>query len=724
MFNAKKALIPYPQKVDEKGGEKLIAITSIPYFKLVIGEGNEVFEEAVSLLRNAFCDKAAILGDSTEQTAYPIYIKVDPNDEKFAKIGKADAYYIDINEDKAVLCGFDAGGAYYAAVTFLQLLHTENEGLFIPYIFICDYPSFSHRGLFMECRYGSDFMTFEDWKNGIDYLAAMKYNQITVGIYGCWNIQYDNMISEYLYIPFKKYPQLQTPRNIKYYSVAERKWIYKKDVLPTMFQDDYLGELIAYGKRKNIKVKPLFNSLGHNTLLPRMFPEVSAKDEDGKDTGFGFCTASDETYKLMFELYDEIIERYLVPNGIDSIEIGLDEVNPSVGINPDNVQQLFSPFCQCEQCKNKDHTDMIIDYLIRVCKYLKSKGLKNIYIYHDMLFNNNNAINDTFVLKLNKADIYDVVVIDWWSYTKEEKLFSGRANEVNSICRSIIKPMTGYYHWTVPTETNDNIRVCARMARDLGFEGIEAYSSFEYCYDFNYLYQAELSWNIDMLDEVEDFHNRYSYKYYGEDCDRAVQAIDLVREIMRQEREPNYILQNFEYYWHSFMNSEKSYPINFPGTVYTNIFENKKLYIPYLQNAKRNTTTALNFFKEQEGCGTSPQWINKVWLLTALAYYTTAEEYLTLSALQSSYNNCMVSEYKLLSELERLISARECLMKLVENTRIRANQYMYLRNMSILRQYLLDLKNYVTKCISKGEKPKLDLTNIDYVKSEAYYFLR
>ena len=49
----------------------------------------------------------------------------------------------------------------------------------------------------MECRYGSDFMTYEDWKNGIDYLSEMKINKIVCGLYGCWGRQYDGDFAEY-----------------------------------------------------------------------------------------------------------------------------------------------------------------------------------------------------------------------------------------------------------------------------------------------------------------------------------------------------------------------------------------------------------------------------------------------------------------------------------------------------------------------------------------------
>ena len=64
-------------------------------------------------------------------------------------------------------------------------------------------------------------MTLEDWKKAIDYLSETKINKMIVGLYGCWPRQYDGEFAEYLYIPFKKHPELSTPRNIKYYSAKE-----------------------------------------------------------------------------------------------------------------------------------------------------------------------------------------------------------------------------------------------------------------------------------------------------------------------------------------------------------------------------------------------------------------------------------------------------------------------------------------------------------------------
>ena len=257
MYDYKKALIPYPQKIEDRGALKLIAVEARPYYKVVADNvPSEVFDSALEIINDALAGYVMPVSDAS--------MDVLPANEHAGeyeiKVGicqcageKADSYTIDITEEKATILGYDAGGVYYAAVTFAKLITAEKGKIYLPLTKITDHPDFADRGQFLEDRYGSDFMTLEDYKKAIKYLASMKYNQVTVGVYGCWTYQYDNQIAEYLYVPLKKYPQLQTPRQIKYRSAAERKWIYKNNILPTMFENDYFGDLVAYGKKHNVK---------------------------------------------------------------------------------------------------------------------------------------------------------------------------------------------------------------------------------------------------------------------------------------------------------------------------------------------------------------------------------------------------------------------------------------------------------------------------------------
>ncbi len=63
-----------------------------------------------------------------------------------------------------------------------------------------------------------------------------------------------------------------------------------------MVTEDFFGEVVAYGRERGVLVRPHFNTPGHNTLIPRLIPATSAKDEKGIPTGYGFCLTTPKTY--------------------------------------------------------------------------------------------------------------------------------------------------------------------------------------------------------------------------------------------------------------------------------------------------------------------------------------------------------------------------------------------------------------------------------------------
>ena len=515
---------------------------------------------------------------------------------------------------------------------------------------------------------------------------------------------------EYIYVPIKKYPELKTPKNSKYYSVKENKWVHEDDIIPPIYNEDLLGKIIAYGKKKNVLVKPLFNSLGHNTLLPAVFPEISAKEDDGTPKKIGFCTNNDKTYEVLFNIYDEIIERYLKHNEIYDFHIGLDEVGESY-------------ICRCEKCRDKEHSYLMTEHIIKLCKHLKEKGMKHVYIYHDMLYQEFDIINEKLKERFISEGIYDVVVIDWWSYEDPVHLFYNKADGVNNIFHSVIKPDTGYYHWAIPTENNENIRACAMLAKKLSFEGIESYSSMEYCYDKNYLTLADVSWNDNEIEKIDEFNERYACKYYPEKAVQAAEIFNGLHNIMKDETRESYINRacfKLEYYFYGYRNKQTGLPKDFPGGVYKLIAENEKEYTHYLKFLKENAAPAVEFFVNSGNVSL----INSIWLLTSMHYYALSDEYLTIYSLYKDYNSDKCDAAKVINELERLISQREKLMLLAEEVRIPPNRSTYLRNMSVFRQYMLDLRDYFKKTLEIGKKPKLDVMDLSYAMSSKFEFLR
>lgn len=714
MFNLSSAIIPTPQYIEDRNSPVYIGKFSQSEFYFDFNGDGSVYNSAANLLSSKMSE-FFLLSDNTKN--YKITLCVDSTNRLFAGKGKSEAYIIDINVDSACIIGYDEAGAYYGAVSFSSLIHTDGDCVVLPQCHIFDYPVYSKRGHFMENRYGSDFMTLDDWKKGIDYLSAMKINTLVIGLYGCWDRQYDGKIAEYQYIPFKKYPELKTPRHIKYYNAKDKKWIYKTDVLPNMYETDYFGEMVTYGKKKNIDVIPLFNSLGHNTLIPRKFPEISAVDENGNYSGVGFCTNNDKTYEIMFGIYDEIIDRYLTPNGIDSFEIGLDEVRDVRGTDPSDYQLTKSPICKCPKCRDSAYSDLMIEYIIKITKHMKSKGINNVYVYHDMLFKAG-AINEDTVSLLKKEGVYDNIIIDWWDYGRDKaKIFGGKSDQLPTCMRSVGKPITGYFHWCNTMDSVDNMLLHRDIAAKKNFEGLIAYSSFDYGYDFNYRFLAECVWNPEAAN-VDYTLEKYVHLTFPECFNGALRAIRTAREFMKFNAE-NLCTFFFGYYMSSYLVKDVEYPQNFPARQFIAISEDEEQYLTYLRQTYHKAKYVYDFFIDN-----SSSWQGKTWAFSAATYMLMCDEFLTVYTCAEEYNKGNIDECEFMSELLRLTKLSDEVISLCQEVRFEANQYIIIRNMSVLRQCVIDLYTYMKSEVQSGRVPEVDILKFEKYLSDFSWFLR
>jgi len=708
MFQLKKALIPTPKQLKEGEGRYAVAAFGGALPQIVFDEALPYLSVGAAYVNKTLTDLLSVCVTDAAP-AYTVEITVCPTDARFQDL-PAEAYFLKTEEGKATLVGKDAAGAYYALMTFSQMVFMDGDTLTVPQAEILDYPDFPRRGPSIESRYGTELMTKDEWFRLIDYFSALKQNDVEIVIYNCWGLQYDGVRTECLYVPIKKYPQLKTPKIKKYYSVKEKKWVHEENILPPMFEEDFFGELVAYAKERNVTVRPFVNSLGHNSLIPTVFPEISALKESGEPANKGFCTLNEKTYEVMFSIYDEIIDRYLLPNGVTEMHVGLDEVTPKYR-------------CNCEKCKAHEHKDLMLDYMIRVCKHLKEKGMKRVFMCFDMLFYDFNIVNEELKQRFIDEDIYDVVVLDWWAYQDPIHLFRDRADEVNSLFRSSIKAYTGYYHWTLPGDNNDNIRACVKLAKKLGFEAVDAYSSWEDCQDKNYLTLADVSWNTDNADNAAEFDERYAFRNYPHNIPGALEAFRAMYGIMIDETREAYLnraIWHLDYYFYCYQNEDAPGIKNFPGSAYKYIEERKEDYLPYLRYLKEKASVALEFF---ENSGVSSR-MNDIWRLSAWQYYVLADEYLTLYNLHFSYNKGEADAHTVIRELERLITQREALMLLAENTRMEATKPTYLRNMSVFRQFMTDLLSYFRRELAAGRTPKLDMFDLTYATGDMLTFLQ
>ncbi|MBQ7363844.1 MAG: family 20 glycosylhydrolase [Clostridia bacterium] len=708
-------LIPLPQKIVESEGTFAVA----PFagaVRISLSEKTDILKEAKRTLEGRLADIAAVTTDG-KRGDYLIKIIVDASASDFAYLDNDEAYYVKTGAKESVLCGKTAAGAFYAALTFADMLAAEGDNVLVPDAYVLDYPDFKYRGHTIESRYGTEFLTPKQYYDMIDYFAAQKLNKLIVTLYDCWNYQYDNDPVEFLYMEIPGYPELKTPKKIKYYSAKEKRWVHEENVLPSLFVKDFFGDVIAYAKRKNIVVVPQFNILGHNSLIPRMMPDLSARNQNGTSKERGFCTSNPATYEFVYKIIDKIIDKYVLPFGHDEIHLGLDE-----------VQMPYK--CECPKCRDISCLDSFVEYAVNMIKYCKSRGMKHVYICHDVLLTYDVDFGE---LKKRFIDekIDDVTVLDWWTYEDPTAgLFYGKADKVDPIVRSRIKPYSGYQNWMATQDTTENIRGCVKLAVEHGFEGVNAYTTYDPAFDKNFLTIADVAWNSAEIDNSEGFDRRYVAKYYPDNEEAALTAFRALYEMTHDdvhEYWQNRLNRWLDYYMFSYRIKEYDEEgklhlklKNFPGDCFNRLINSDRVDVAYLEMLKKNSKVIINFF-ENSG---RYDLINDTWLLNARYYERAADEYLTVLGLYREYNDGAVGADRVISELTRLVLERERLMTFAEDVKLEQNRPTYLRDMSVIRQWLVDLRDYFLREVAAGRKPKLDVTNLDYAMSERFAFLR
>jgi hypothetical protein len=738
----RNSIFPVPQSFEYLPGNAVVlGVPGKAFYRIetAFKLQDELTGSAVKLLRETL---AGLLNVPSHSADGDVIITLATADAPEGVKNPEQAYSMVVDDNSIRITGFGTLGLFYGVITLKQCLKVKENMLMLPCMRILDWPALKTRGHFMESRYGSNLMTLDDWKYVVDYMAGMKMNQLVVSVYGCWCVQYDNRVSEYLYIPVKKYPRLKTPVVVRYYSPKERAWI-DYEQLPPMFEEDFFGELIKYGKTKGVTVFPLFNSYGHNTLIPAQYPEVSAKDENGEPTLVGFCTSNPKTYEMIFSIYDEIIDRYLLPNGIDSFHVGLDEVWNGIALNAKDIFKTRSPWCKCEECNKMTHKELFINHAIKLLKYLKSRGMKNIYMYHDMLIGHGVAdtVNsaEDMVKALRDNNLIDNVVIDWWTYSDFQDKLMFQTTHPELGFRRTVKPWNGYYHWTILTNPLRNIYLLAKMGAEEGVEGMQSYSAWDESYDRNHVCQADYSWNFKGAGSIGAVTDRYVKRNFGAQYDkarRAFELIDLITETRNEKKEDgspvlskyNILLITLSYYFYSYVSTDKPYPRIFPGEALSRINSDRKNYLREINEIAamaKEASDLLNDVVEDPCCNTK---MARRFLYEVKNYQCLAGDYLAFIRMMDIAEDigdgiCKESAIKKIKAIARERKlARLALMMRLEDTKEKFLLASHMRNQTIFMQFFADLEGYLAN--TKPEDVKLDFLDMRYLESEAFKRLR
>ncbi len=683
-----KPIFPSPKSAKLSGKKIEIASLSKAGFSINCALSGDLSASALAHIEKELNKKCLIL--PPYEGEYSINLSVDAADSRFA--GKGDeAYAISIGARGTDLVGASDKGVYYAAVTLMELLEVRGNKVYLPECELVDYPICTKRGVLVESRY-NDFMTLDDWKAAVDDFAKLKLNKMEVAVYGCWSKQYDDKRSEQQYIPFKNMPEFKNPKARKFYSVKKEGFVNIPDTDPYMYSEDFFGDIVAYGKKKNVEVFPLFNSLGHNTLLPRIMPEISAIDADGKPTCNGFCTSNELTYKTLFSIYDEIIDKYLAPNGVKSFAVGLDEVNEAA-------------FCKCPDCAKKTNPEKFTEHALKLVKYLKEKGMNEIYIYYDMYFFIFDNLNDELAQKFKDAGVYDVVVMDWWNYGASNDFFRGKADKINNCFgKNIVRPMSGYWHWQGWSDNTPNIAECAVTVKKFGFDGMISYSSYEPCLDYNYAFLAESCWSPsdDYEGAVASFAKKYFERHYPDNASEAEERWQTIRHRLHPYNYTENPPANSEFaqYAYSYVKAGIDYPRNHIAEIIAKIETNPYRYLTYLRDLNSRANAALNFFTSDKA---APSSVNDNFIATVSEQAMYSEQFLTLYRIYKDTAEGKMSAAEVVSLVNGLIRKLKMHMLRVENSRLESIRHQTLRMMTINLEYLWELLGKAENAVEAGE---------------------
>lgn len=723
-------ILPVPKQVEQLGGEGL---QLKPGTKVRLSAPKAEFGpvktagEKISALFAEHCG-----GLCSDADALPVNLSLGKAEREIKN--EAEGYSLKISADGIDIVGFGERGLLYGVVTLLQLCCWDNEGCWLPAMKVVDWPENPIRGINIESRYGSNVMDRQGWLDMLEDAAAKKLNFVNIQLYGCWQVQYDGRVAEYLYMPVKGHPELKTPMVVKYYSPKEGRWIdYEK--LPPLFCNDLLDEVFRVGRDLGLSVFPTWNSFGHNTLIPAKIPEVSSKNANGEPELTGLCTSNPATYDLLFSIYDQIIDDYMIPYGMDIFCLGLDEVHEGPAMNADDLFRVRSPWCSCPQCRDIDKGDIFIRHAVKLVSYLKSRGMKTVIMDCDMLLTTRRQslgwLGDRLMHAMDEAGLRDTLLIDWWAYFDivEKAYFDNIHPELG--LRSVTCPWNGYYNWCLLTNPMRCVELNGKMNYRDGGEGMYIYATWDKSYDRIHDALADYAWDYKGAGTVSDVTDRHVLRHFAARAEQARHAFALMdwctEERVEVHDQPlkrvisnfNMLLYTLSFYTYSYARANKPYPRNFPGEALEVLLGMRMDYERALYSISSMAREAAGIW---QSIALDPRC--NMELADRMAY--ECENYLCLVedwiALLKMYDLTRSGQHKAVAPVARARrQARLELMAHCERTKEKfIAEALTMRNHSVFMQLFDDIARY----IESNENPVLDLMDLTDVISERSLVLR
>jgi hypothetical protein len=273
-----------------------------------------------------------------------------------------EGYILRTDANLAVVAGSDDRGAFYGLQSLRQLVSKDESGLSLRGVLIRDWPAKPFRGLKLYLPGRNNIPFFKRFIR--DFMALYKYNTLIMEMNASMR--------------FERHPELNSgwvkfSREVSYYRRnyppgAQHEWDQNSTHQDTadggFLEKEEVADLARWVRRYHIELVPELPSFTHSYYLLSEHRELAeVPGERWPDT---YCPSNPESYKLLFDVYDEYIE-LLHPK---MLHAGHDE--------------LYLPVGLCPRCKDKDIRERYGEDVRKIHDYLQAKGIR-LAIWGDML---------------------------------------------------------------------------------------------------------------------------------------------------------------------------------------------------------------------------------------------------------------------------------------------------------------------------------------------------
>lgn len=275
-----------------------------------------------------------------------------------------EGYGLEVSDKSIKITASSEAGFMYAEETLIQLAE-QNSGMFIPCVFINDYPRFAWRGMHLdESRH---FMGKAFVKDYIDWLYSLKMNVFH------WHLT----DAQGWRIEIKKYPKLTSigawrpDRSGLLFNEADTAKVGEKMSYGGFYTQQEIKEIVKYAADRNITIIPEIEMPGHSTAALVAYPEYSctggpfAMPGGAKNCPYpNYCIGNPKTIRFLEDVLTEVMN--LFPS--QYIHIGGDEVE----------RDQWKNCVKCQHLKDslllRDEAQLQVYLTSEIEKFLNSHG--------------------------------------------------------------------------------------------------------------------------------------------------------------------------------------------------------------------------------------------------------------------------------------------------------------------------------------------------------------